>query len=430
VTTLAIDTDQARRAATVWVAWGDEFDVVRRRIVDDLHRLQLEHAWLGSSLGAAADELWTASSFVRLVADQVDLADLAGTGYPSEQHVDALEVRAGGRESETGFCLPDTIYSPSSGDVGHTHESELRSPWYIDAGDRLANGRSLVTTALAHTVDSDQIRADEFELVRLTDQRVIVVLAGVTDLSRPSLGLSSANRSVRDLDQMAFRSSKSSGVADNEYAQLVWDGLIEQGVPLGSELLIVGHSFGADTALDLAADPSFNGPQGFAVSHVLAAGYHSQPQLEHVPASTDVLVLQNAHDVAVLAEAAADSFDFGWAGLSNLADHADEMASVAIGAAGLDPGAALSGLADLVTLDTGVSTPRSAQTVAVFDGGWSGIGHHPDNYVEYIERSQDPDVTDFLASFAGGSLAVVGVARAIDISVPERRRSTKAAQKS
>ena len=90
---------------------------------------------------------------------------------------------------------------------------------------------------------------------------------------------------------------------------MVWEALVEQGVPLGSQIVIVGHSFGSDTALDLASDPSFNGPQGFDVTHVVAAGYDSQPQLDDIPDRTNVLVLQNRDDVPVLVESVEHAAD-------------------------------------------------------------------------------------------------------------------------
>ncbi len=41
--------------------------------------------------------------------------------------------------------------------------------------------------------------------------------------------------------------------------------------------------------LDLAADPTFNSADRFVVTHVVAAAYHSGPQLRSVPGSTEVL---------------------------------------------------------------------------------------------------------------------------------------------
>jgi pimeloyl-ACP methyl ester carboxylesterase len=95
-------------------------------------------------------------------------------------------------------------------------------------------------------------------------------------------------------------------VADNAYARSVIGGLDACGIPKGARLMLVGHSFGADTALDLAADASFGGPDGYRITHVVAAGYDSVPQLASVPGDTEVLVLQNHRDAVVIGEALFD----------------------------------------------------------------------------------------------------------------------------
>ena len=257
-------------------------------------------------LAAASTELWVNVSFVRLVADRAESSD--GFGNVDPFTIDQLRRQAGDHAqlSLTDACTASwASYSFSSryGDHGETFDGDVRSPFAIFGSNADQRGRNLVIRALADTNDEVQIRQDEFELVRLSNGRYLVVLPGVTDLSSPDLGLNDRHRTVRDVDQYAYPSSQSTSVADNRYAQMVWDGLIASGVPFGSELMIVGHSYGADTALDLAADPMFNGSAGFDVTHVVAAGYHSEPQLPHVDAGTEVLVLQNHRDAAVIAEA-------------------------------------------------------------------------------------------------------------------------------
>ena len=299
----------------------------------------------------------------------------------------------------------------------------------------------------------------------MSDGRYLVVLPGVTDLSSPDLGLSGTHRSVRDLDRHAYPSSRSSSVADNRYAQMVAEALTVRAVPFGSEVVIVGHSFGADTALDLAADPNFNGADHYRVTHVVAAAYHSEPQLEHMPAGTEVLVLQNSHDLVVIAEAVADAHvadaiesrkdllidvvtfdlpgivanggrtiahDLGVAAatVDHTLDRADEIVDgaveIAVGIATHDPRRAIDGVTDgataLVTLEPGISTPRPGHVVAVFDGGGAGAGHHVDHYTAYLDGTTAPEVLAFLASLGSVSTATVGTAYGIDVSVPARRR--------
>ena len=158
----------------------------------------------------------------------------------------------------------------------------------------------LVADALAATDNVNLLRHDEFGLMNNGDNRYTIVLPGVSDLSRPDHGWNGHHRSVRDLDMAAVVSAQSSDVADNRYARMVSQALLAAQVPEGAELLIVGHSFGADTALDLAADDAFT--QRYTLAAVVATGYHSQPQLPAVGGSIPVLVVQNNNDLIVRAE--------------------------------------------------------------------------------------------------------------------------------
>ncbi|MEZ5297871.1 MAG: hypothetical protein R2697_16820 [Ilumatobacteraceae bacterium] len=303
--TVAIDTALARPAARTlgatgaalydeafaWRARFDELDLVGDGLVG---RRAIE---------LAAEELWRHAAFLGLTCDHVESAD-AGP-------IDAVELWAiagggAGRHGWFGAWRAVGGASPMAGDLGGTFDAELRRPLHVYGTAPVGRARSLLGRLLTDLSDPLQIRADEFELVRLADDRFIVVLPGVTDLSNPDPGLSSTNRTVRDLDRYALPSSRSSSVDDNRYARMVWDALLAADLPPGAELLLVGHSFGADAALDLAADPSFNGG-AFTVTHVVAAGYHSQPQLDDVVGDTEVLVLQNHRDAAVIAEGIGDS---------------------------------------------------------------------------------------------------------------------------
>ena len=254
---------------------------------------------------------WVTSAFARLVADRSERAD--GSFDPGRpDSVARLRSLAGAtvQQSLLDACAPSwSAFSFSSifGDRGETGDREVRSPYLTVGSSPTERGRNLLMRALADTGDERQIRVDEFEVVRLDNGKYVVVLPGVTDLSSPDLGWNADHRSARDLDQGAFGSSRSTSVDHNPYAGLVREGLTTAGVLAGADLLLVGHSYGADTALDLAADPGFNGPDGYRVTHVVAAAYHSGPQLRHVPASTDVLVLQNHRDVAVIVEAVGDA---------------------------------------------------------------------------------------------------------------------------
>ncbi|MDH3293486.1 MAG: hypothetical protein OER95_04090 [Acidimicrobiia bacterium] len=270
----------------------------------------------------------------------------------------------------------DRVAGPSAGDPGGYLTSRRLPSFKIDGNSAVERGRNAVIHGLEATATASRIRPDEFEIISHGNGRYTLVLAGVTDLSNPDQGLSPVHRSVRDIDQAAVRSAASSSVVDNRYAEYVMRYAVEN-VPEGAELSIIGHSFGADTAVDLAASPEFNGRR-FVVTHVTAAAYHSEPQLGDVPDGTNVLVLQNNKDVPVMVE------ELG---------HASSI---------------------------GQMLPPSRDNIVIreFNGGWAGAGHHQDNYIDYVATTNDPVVGAFLAGLADHGYTSVGHARSVDISVP------------
>ena len=445
-----IDTDVAAAAGAWWVRFGDD---VHRRAFELEHRLA--DLALAQQLGAvrhltaAATELWIAATFLRRCTDAVvggDASfDLTDAGELTRVRA---AVEAGGPSATTG-----RTFSAAIGDPGGTGTRELRTP-YVTVGSSPAElGRHLTARALEDTADTRRLRPDEFGIVRLNGGRFVVVLPGVVDLSSLALGWDTSHRSVRDLDRGAVGSSRSTGVAGNPYARMVWESLATAGVPTGAEVMLVGHSYGADTALDLAAEEGFNGPDGFRITHVVAAGYHSTPQLAHVPDETAVLVLQNRQDVPViveaiggsgLTEAAASSIatvtalgeldpvaaarhhartlrhQVGalWSAAAHVIDRSEDLAEVAVGAALGDPRRVADGTAAFVTLEPGVRTPRSRQVVSVFEGGFAGFGHDPSHYIDHVREVDDPAVLAFLESVDAAGYTAPGALLAVDVSVP------------
>lgn len=328
------------------------------------------------------DAIVNAAPVAAAVPEFIGLTHLGPLYGPTTEqfnrHVTPLVVR--GVWSELDRWLPDR---DTTGDPGGAFTSR-------PTGDRLVNnatdptrdtdaiGRQATISALHDTADPTSVHDDEFELIRHDNNTYTVVLAGVVDLTNPSAGLDDSHFSARDTDAVAARSAASAGIEDNAYAVMVARSLAHNGVPPGADLLIVGHSQGADTALDLAADPTFNGGV-YNVSHVVAAGYHSEPQLDSVQPNTEVLLLQNNKDLVVLAE------NFG-----HLSD---------------DP------FEDF--------TPAPAGTIIrEFDGGWQGFGHHQNNYTSYLQAEEaDPQVETFFTSIAQAGFGDAGEARAIDISL-------------
>lgn len=438
-----IDTEAARRAVRAW-----------SRHADEVHRqaFELEHLLAALSLDGsaprhlarAATELWNAADYLRRVTDAAASADRP---FDPRRPGDVARL-----PTPSGWRDPPT-YSSAFGDPGGTGDVEVRRPYEPNGATPVEQARSLIVRALTDTADERQIRADEFQVVRLDSGRYVVVLPGVIDLSAPDPGWHEHHRSVRDLDQAAFSSSRSTGLAGNPYARLVRDGLARAGVPTGAELLLVGHSFGADTALDLAADAAFRAATGYRITHVVAAGYHSGPQLPHVPSSTEVLVLQNRRDVPVIVEAvgaahvteaiAAQATALRAAATGDpatamrhqrtalghqlgavraagrqVADRFDEVARAALGAVAGDPRRVREGVTGLATPDAGVGSPRAGQIVSVFDGPGDGFGHLPAYYADHARRVDDPVVRTFLDSLARTGYVGPGVALAVDVSVP------------
>lgn len=450
---LTIDVDEVRRHARRIADEGD-------RAFDEAHALAVrldELAMTGfaarRALDLAATTAWELATFLQLVGDAV--VDGDGVGLALRPTVDELTALAAGGVGRVAWWDPMRVLvgpSPLDGDLGGTYRAELRSPFVVTGSTPVDRGRSLVMRAIADAGDGSQIHPDEFELVRLADDRFVVVLPGVTDLSSPDLSWSDRHRSVRDLDQAALESYRSTGIDGNPYARMVIEGLRSADVPRGAELLVVGHSFGADTALDLAADPTVNGVE-FRITHVVAAGYASGPQLAHVPPITEVLVLQNRRDVPVIVEAVGQSspveavgsgFDVlgrlvdgdGSGALDALgvsarhwsdavreaaratAERADDVGALITDVAHRDWNGAGDELLDIVTLTPSVQRVGPNAVVDVFAGGADGAGHHTANYIEHVATTGDPDVSAFLASLDAAGFASSGSSTAIDVSVP------------
>lgn len=450
---MQLDTDAARRFATAMVARADDLHHARCTHASAIDRLEL--GLLGwhavRPLETAIEATWELATFTTLLVDAVERDDRFDLGSRPAlgELVDLADGLAGRHGWLAGWHAVLGASGPL-GEPGQLHDAELRSPYTILGSTPLALGRSLLLRALSDTADDHQLRADEFGLVQMGPDHYVVVLPGATDLSSPDWNLSDENRTVRDLDRYAVRSSRSSDVADNRYAGMVRDGLARVGVPDGAHLAIVGHSFGADTALDLAADESFT--DRYDVSHVVAAGYWSQPQLADVRPGVEVLVLQNSIDGAVIAESVGHSQlaqaaeargsavghlldgDLGGAlgstidavghELSAIVDagefvveHADDLVETggALATHRFDRVAA--GALDLIRLDAGVTRDGDI-VVDVFDGADRGAGHHPANYASHVEGVADPEVVAFLDSLGGAGYAGWGAAVAVDVSVP------------
>ena len=163
-----------------------------------------------------------------------------------------------------------------------------------------------------------RIASDEIEIRRLDNGSYIVLLPGVQDLRD---GLTSPNGwerinptdSARDMHyarQSEMQSDNGSANGTNAYAFAVKEAMRVNGIPDGANVMLVGHSFGAYTAVEMATDPGFNeamerGGQGnysVNVTHVVAAGASVAFRMDDLPRGTSGVLLNNADDVAYLGE--------------------------------------------------------------------------------------------------------------------------------
>lgn len=430
-----------------------------------------DHALRASELIADIDSGPSARSFIEeIAAADADIGRLArncGIVKAAASRADRLvrtppkahraAVGFGWRPLLGALDRPtDTVgCRPATGDIGGTGTAEPRVRWEAGEGTPPTLGREVLMRALADTADECQLGPDEIGLVDVGG-RWILVLPGVTDLSAiaewatryPSVGrpegspwgLSPAHRSVRDTDAVARRSATSAGIADNRYAALVAS-IVAQRVPAGAEIAIIGHSAGADAALDLAADPEFNGSGRYSVTHVAAFAYYSEPMLPSVPAGTKVLAVENSRDLVVRGEHALSTpnrlleaaltaargdlaggyrrvVDAHRRGIDQLADGAALIASNVLD--DLSTGH-LPSLDSLTSSATRSTRPTPDQTHVVFKGDAADAGHHQRHYIDYLRSATGDagaDIDDFATDLAAAGYAAGGGFSAIDVSVP------------
>ena len=384
--------------------------------------------------------------------DVADRALRAGETYRQAQiqaEIEELRKRSPGPAVAAAQLLGqeyEAIDPHQRGDRGGTLSVESRD-FFKPVGDSdLERGRHLVTHGLSDTADPSQIQADEFQAILHDNGKVTLVLPGVIDLSKPHLGYDPEIRSARDVDQEAFSSLTSTDLADNNYALLVKQFVhtqVDNGViALGTEVLMVGHSFGGDTALDLASDPEFNG--GLVnVTHVVSAAYHNEPQLGDVVNGTQVAVVQNIYDVPVVTEEVGYDLLTPWTidgaeGVGRLGVEAGEEL-VEAGAHAVNGGGWVleqsarpvnwmmgAGESKLPDVPTNIEiigdqvTPTHNGFVYEFEGGFEGVGHHQNNYIEELNRPDlDPAIKDFLQDIGESGYGTSGSSLGVDVSLPE-----------
>lgn len=164
------------------------------------------------------------------------------------------------------------------------------------------------------TGDWTRAGKEEIEIRMLENGSYVVVLPGVTDLSENKTDI--VDPRDGDWGTDAFHDGENSDTArltryadqemrdttdtyDNPYAIQVREAMLRY-IPPGATVMLVGHSFGAYTAMELAGDSGF--ADNFNITHVVAAAADTDWKLREIPASTSVLVLNNREDLVFRTE--------------------------------------------------------------------------------------------------------------------------------
>jgi hypothetical protein len=266
------------------------------------------------------------------------------------------------------------------------------------------SGRADIVEAFYATADPRRADPTQIEIRRLDNGRYIVVLPGVNDLSEgleagavgavPGIagaavgGVAGVGAGIaggvaragaywgRDDPSSVRRMKHAADTArggdprDNPYARRVKEQMEAAGIPPGADVMIIGHSYGAYTAMDIAADKDFNRISGddsyhVHVTHVIAAGADTDWRAPQVPEGTKTLIVNSRHDAVYQGENPLHR-DVAFAG-----DH---------------------------------------QVERTFSGGFGqDFGHHPDRYASYLGSTPDPAVTSWMneagAMYQGGGTA-------------------------
>ncbi len=361
------------------------------------------------------------------------------------------QIRRGNdiRRLETAISIIEAPHTTTGtyGDLDANFEDvRVGHPLRIRSATPEQRGRDLLIRALDNTADQDTILRDEFQAIIHDNGNLTLVLPGVIDLSSPGIGLDRDTNSVRDLDQNAIPSSHSALLTDNKYGLRIRDWIQAQvllgAIAQGAETTIVGHSYGGDTALDLAADKQVNGVL-LNITHVYSAAYHNEPQFSSVPEHTTVIAAQNIYDVPVALEEAGATVDHVLAGDWESLDHG-VPASSRLYVEGVE--AAIDGAAWVVNQsineveqavasvhDISIDIPeipavelmhdRIAEfdhnvLLIEFEGGLTGVGHHQSNYTDYLRRADDARVSDFFAELDAAGFTEDGTTVSIDVTDP------------
>lgn len=267
------------------------------------------------------------------------------------------------------------------------------TPRVVTDFDSKGSGRADIVEAFYATSDGRRAEGDEIEIRKLDNGRYIVVLPGVVDLQNKLASVGgnffeghavdpwydgSQPNTVR---RMAYAISESQDTSDsflNPYASRVMEQMQRAGVPEGADVMLIGHSFGAYTAMELAGNDNFNSADGTSagyhvnITHVVSAGADTNWKLPELPNATNALILNNRRDAVFVGE---------------------------------DP------------LVSDVSPRNSGQVQIEFYGQTKGLGHSPDNYANWLTAASDrPELNSWLD---GAGAKYSGNGTAFSVKVPD-----------
>jgi uncharacterized protein YukE len=189
--------------------------------------------------------------------------------------------------------------------------------------DSKGSARADMVEAFWATGDSRRAEGDEIEIRKLDNGNYVVVLPGVVDLTNKLGAVIDASKTGHAVDpwyvgdqpntarRMEYAISESQDTSDsfiNPYATRVMEQMKAAGIPEGANVMFVGHSFGAYTAMELAGNDKFNSADGVSegyhvnVTHVVAAGADTNWKLPELPNQTNALIWNNYKDAAFRAE--------------------------------------------------------------------------------------------------------------------------------
>lgn len=304
-----------------------------------------------SMYGAEASSLETAASQLRLAATELDesrggLGGLLGAldwiGNVASAFVGLWSTDYKPRLGSTAGFLRDAATELERQAQQQRAASEAFGSWgRIDIGpfrgfppgfeprtserfEGRGSARSDIVEAFYATADPGRAGSGEIEIRHLDNGNYVVVLPGVEDLSAHGGDALRALLAGQDPLSPYFQglapdtarlmryaipeAHDTNGTYDNPYARQVIRAMQDAGVPAGANVMFIGHSFGAFTAMELAGNKAFNAAAGSGsgyhvnVTHVVAAGADTNWKLPDVPVGTNALIINNRKDLVFRVE--------------------------------------------------------------------------------------------------------------------------------